>query len=651
MCGFAGVVDPSASLRDELLACVSLMSETIRHRGPDADAVWCDESTGVALAHRRLAVIDLTEHGAQPMTSADGRWVLAFNGEIYNHVALAARLAGEGVRLRGHSDTEVLLEAIAHWSLPQALSLSNGMFAFALWDRRERTLHLARDRMGEKPLYYTMTPRGRLVFASELRALSRHPEVSTTVDPRSLALYLRHSFVPGEHSIHAGVWRLPPGTVLTHRAGDPALGDPQPYWQLEDVARPVPDEAPQDLDGLVGEVADLLQDAVRIRMVSDVPLGAFLSGGLDSTLVVALMQQASPDPVQTFTMSVGGSGDEAVHAAAVARHLGTSHEQIDLSPGDALRLATEVPRRYDEPFADPSALPTLMLCTAARRRVTVCLTGDGGDEVAAGYNRYQATQGMLRHLAAAPPPLRRALSRSLLRLPASRLDAALPRLPGLRGVPDPGAKVHKAARMIAAGAGHGAYRALTTFLEPGSVLLQPEEHPSPASARGGAPSELDDLHMMLFLDQLITLPDDMLVKVDRASMQVALECRVPLLDHRLVELLWRSPGGLKMQDGQSKWVFRQVLDRFVPRTLVERPKQGFDPPIAAWLRGPLADWAQDLLHRDRLVAQGLFDPAGVQRLLDEHRRATHDHGYAIWTLATFQAWQAETGSTARSVSA
>ena len=642
MCGFAGLIDSRVSSHVELAAVAAAMGDAVSHRGPDDDGLWSDPAAGVGLAHRRLAVIDLSEHGSQPMVSADGRWVLAYNGEIYNFPDMADQLRGQGVRLKGHSDTEVLLETIAQSSVHEALTAANGMFALALWDRQERRLTLARDRLGEKPLYYAVQD-GLFVFASELQALRRHPDFRAVVDPRTVSLFVRHGFVPGEHAIYQGVRRLPPGSTVTFRPGDASLEDPEPYWSLDQVAgdglvAPARRTPRRDSEMLVAELHALLEDAVRIRMVSDVPLGAFLSGGLDSSLVVALMQRVSPEPVRTFTMSVGGRGDEAAHGAAIAGHLGTNHEVIELSELDALRLATDLPASYDEPFADPSALPTMLLCTAARRHVTVCLSGDGGDEIAAGYNRYRATRGVVNTLATAPAWLRQPLAAGLLRVPVSTMDAILSRVPGVRRVPDSPTKVHKLAQLMAAGAGHGGYRALTTSLDPSLVLQEPAEHPTRADRPGLGPAGLTELEMMLLLDQQITLPDDMLVKVDRASMQVALECRVPLLDHRVVEKLWSYPADAKVRDGQAKWILRRILDDHVPRALVERPKQGFDPPLAHWLRGPLRAWTGDLLQGDRLRAQGIFDERAVARLLQEHQSGRRNHDYALWTLVTFQAW-------------
>jgi asparagine synthase (glutamine-hydrolysing) len=642
MCGLAGVLSsptgPGASV-DELSAIGSAMVAALTHRGPDDSGVWTDEDAGVSLAHRRLAIIDLSDQGRQPMVSRDGRYVLVFNGEIYNHPELSQRLTTAGVRLRGHSDTEVLLETIASSSLLDALDEVNGMFALALWDRRDRTLTLARDRLGEKPMYYGVIG-GQFVFASELSALRRHPHFDKAVEPGAVALLVRHSYIPGPHTVYRGVHKLPPGNTLEIRADrGPDEAAPRPFWSLKEVAesgqRRVRSTSEEDL---LEEVQSLLEDSVRLRMVSDVPLGAFLSGGIDSSLVVALMQRVATRPVRTFTVSVGGRHDEAGHAAAVARRLGTEHTQIDLAESDALDLVTRLPLIYDEPFGDPSAIPTSLMCAAARQHVTVCLSGDGGDEVMAGYNRYRAAGGGFDRLGRIPAPLRSAAARRLLAVPPERWDRLSGRLPARLRIPDVGTKVHKLATLLPAASAYDRYRALVTNMEPASVLLDGAEPVTVGSERWDLPVGLDGLHLMQYLDTSTVLPDDMLVKVDRASMASSLECRVPLLDHRFVELAWELPLGAKVRDNKGKWLLRQILARHVPSELFERPKQGFDPPLAAWLRGPLRPLVSDLLSGDRLRRQGIFQPAVVQQLLDAHQSARRNHDYALWTLLSFQLW-------------
>ena len=638
LCGLAGLIGVDGARLETLTELVSNMGRVLTHRGPDGSGVWCDAAAGVAFAHQRLAVIDLSEHGHQPMVSADGRYVLVFNGEIYNHLEMARRLSAGGASLRGHSDTEVLLETVARRSITDALEAANGMFALALWDRHTRTLTLARDRLGEKPLYYAWLGR-EFVFASELKALQRHPRFSARISTGAIALLVRHSYIPGPHTIYEGVHKLPPGHTLTLQLEAGFEAQPKPFWSLGEVAQAGRAHVMQEPEQVIIDTAEeLLRDSVRMRMVSDVPLGAFLSGGVDSSLIVALMQSVSERPVRTFTVSVGGQYDESGHAAAIARHLGTDHTEIHLPETDALALASQVPGMYDEPFADPSALPTALVCAAARKHVTVCLTGDGGDEVLAGYNRYLAADRAVGRLALLPVSLREGLARALLGVPPRRWDALGRALPRGRQIPDLGTKLHKFAGLVRAPEAHSAYRTLTTNLEPSNVLHGVTEPSTAATEPGSWPAGLDPLHLMLFLDGVMTLPDDMLVKVDRASMAVSLECRVPLLDHRFVELAWRLPVQTKVRNREGKWLLRQLLHRHVPAQLFDRPKQGFDPPLASWLRGPLRPWVGDLLGQDRLRQQGLFDPSGVQRLVSEHLSARRNHDYSLWTLLVFQSW-------------
>jgi asparagine synthase (glutamine-hydrolysing) len=453
-----------------------------------------------------------------------------------------------------------------------------------------------------------------------------------------VALLLRHSYVPGPYSIFEGIRRLPPGHVLTVRSGQ-RPGVSRPFWSLGESAalgraRPLV----ADDEELVDRAEALLQESVRMRMIADVPLGAFLSGGIDSSLVVALMQSVSQRPVRTFSVAVGGQYDESLHAAAVARHLGTDHTELHLAESEALALAAEVPTIYDEPFADPSAIPTALICAAARQHVTVCLTGDGGDEVLAGYNRYLAAEGGIARIARMPRPVRHGVAAGLRAVPPARWDGLGRMLPAGRRPPDLGTKLHKLAGIVSSSDAFGAYRSLSTVLDPSLVLDGIAEPLTAATDPGAWPGGLDPLHVMLFLDGVMTLPDDMLVKVDRASMRVGLECRVPLLDHRFVELAWRLPRSAKIRDGRGKWLLRRVLDRHVPAHLLDRPKQGFDPPLAAWLRGPLRPWVGDLLSPGRLARQGLLDARAVDGLVGEHMSGRRNHDYALWTLVVLQSW-------------
>ncbi|GAA4407701.1 asparagine synthase (glutamine-hydrolyzing) [Fodinibacter luteus] len=633
MCGLVGLLAPvGRDLGDDLDA----LSAAVAHRGPDDHGRWLDEGAGVALGHRRLSIVDLSAAGHQPMTSADGRWVLVLNGEIYDHAHHRRRLQGEGVAFRGHSDTEVLLELIARTGPEAAVAAVDGMFALAAWDRRDRVLVLARDRLGEKPLYY-----GRVgdafAVASELGAIRRLPQVGTTPDPQALAEYLRHGFVPAPLSILPGIRKLPAGCTV-RVTGPTSVPEPVPYWSLAGVAASgLADPLELDDRELVRLADTALRESVHRRLEADVPVGTFLSGGVDSSTIVALAQAVSTQPVRTFTVAVGGEGDESVAAAAVARHLGTEHTTLPLADLDPLDLASRAARLYDEPFADPSGVPTALLCAAARQHVTVCLSGDGADELLGGYNRYKVAQGGLSRLLTLPGPVRRGAAHALTTTSPAGWDRLARAVPGR--TPAVGTKAHKLAGVLAADDPMGAYAVLATQWDPATLMTDPP----PPSAPPSAPPEAGlvgatPLARMMLADQQRTLPDDMLVKVDRASMAVALEVRVPFLDHRFVELTWRMPERAKVRDGQGKWLVRQVLGQYVPPELWDRPKVGFDPPLADWLRGPLRQWSHDLLAPDRLRRQGLLRPEPITRALAEHDSGQRNHDYALWTVLMLQAW-------------
>jgi asparagine synthase (glutamine-hydrolysing) len=633
MCGIAGAWDPRAEQPvDALAAVVDRMTAAIGHRGPDDEGVWTDQAAGLGLGHRRLSIIDVSAEGHQPMVSGGGRYVVSFNGELYNFLALRDELLVAGHTFRGGSDTEVLLAACEAWGLGGALERCNGMFAFALWDRRERTLHLVRDRVGEKPLYYGRLGR-HLVFGSELAALRAHPAGGALeVDRDALAAYLRLNYVPAPHSIYRGVYKLPAGTVLSLRAVDVHdLPAPQSYWPLGDViakARagtgppPSGDEATDRLDAL-------LRDAVRMRMHADVPLGAFLSGGVDSSTVVALMQAQSDRPVRTFTVGFDDRRlDESGPAASIARHLGTDHTEIRMSPAAALEIVPRLPFVYDEPFADPSQLPTIAIAEVARRHVTVCLSGDGGDEVFGGYNRYTEGQRAWDLLARVPRPMRHGAARALLGIPAPVLGRFLPP-----------AKAQKLADLLRVDSAAAVHTALVSSWADADALVVGGREPRPGPSDVDLPDGLDGLaERMMFLDSLSTLPDEMLAKVDRASMSVALETRVPLLDPRVLEMAWGLPLSMRIRDRRGKWLLRQVLYRYVPRELVERPKTGFDPPVGQWLRGPLLDWASAMLEPSRLRREGYLRPDPVGRCWSEHLAGTRNWDYRLWAVLMFQAW-------------
>ena len=646
MCGIAGSLDVRAAQNEEsLTATVRAMAQTLHHRGPDGLGSWVDPSAGLALGHRRLCVIDPSEHGHQPMVSRSGRYVIVYNGEIYNFRSLRSELEGSGARFRGHSDTEVLLAGIDRWGLDRMLARCNGMFAFALWDNERRSLHLVRDRLGEKPLYYGWFG-PTLLFGSELKALRAHPAFSASVDRGALALYLRHNCVPSPHSIYEGVHKLPPASRITFRALESSSGAATPvqYWSALTV---VDSAANHRVTGEPEELADnleaLLVEAVGLRMESDVPLGAFLSGGIDSSLVVALMQRHSSQRVRTFTIGTDVAAyDESAEAAKVAAHLGTDHTQLRVSPADAMSAIPDLPAAYDEPFADPSQVPTLLLSRLTRRHVTVALSGDGGDELFAGYNRYAWAQGAGRRLRLAPRPARQAMASLLDAVPPASWDAVFRAIgrtvPRWSGVRNPADKLDKVAAVLAARSAQDSYRRLVSnWKDPAAVVIGAVE-PASQLSPGASATGFGDVEQMMYLDLVTYLPDDILVKVDRAAMSVGLETRLPFLDHNLVEQAWRLPMDMKLRGGQGKWLLRKVLNRHVPPELVERPKAGFDLPLGEWLRGPLREWAETLLDPGRLRRDGYLEATPVAELWALHLAGRRDAGYRLWSVLMFQSW-------------
>jgi asparagine synthase (glutamine-hydrolysing) len=617
------------------------MTDRLAHRGPDDHGAWIDAAAGIGLGFRRLAILDLSPAGHQPMISASGRFVITFNGEIYNFAELRTTLEGHGVRFRGHSDTEVIVEAVDRWGVAAVLPQLWGMFALALWDRERRVLAIARDRLGKKPLYY-----GRCgdtwLFGSELKALRAHPSFAAPIDRDALAAYLRFGYVPGPRSIHAGVAKLPAGSWCELADGVEAV--PRAYWSAREVARAgfgspraVTDEAAAD------ELDALLRDAVARRMVADVPLGAFLSGGLDSSTVVALMQAQSTRPVKTFTIGFAVEGyDEAQAARAVAQHLGTEHTELYVTPEEARAVIPRLPAIYDEPFADSSQIPTLLVAGLARRHVTVALSGDGGDELFAGYTRYTWAEDIWRRVGRLPSPVRGALAAGLRGVSPAAWDMlhdALRRVTAGPGVTHAGDKIHKLAAIVGAASPDDLYRRLVSqWQNPAALVVRGREVPTLLDDASVEPEFTDFTARMMFLDLVTYLPEDILVKVDRATMAVSLEGRCPLLDHRLVEFAWRLPMSLKRRDGTGKWLLRRVLHRYVPAPLVERPKMGFGIPIDHWLRGPLRDWADALLDARRLRDDGFLLPDPVQRAWREHLSGQRNHQYKLWAVLMFQAW-------------
>jgi asparagine synthase (glutamine-hydrolysing) len=623
------------------------MTDAIVHRGPDAEGLWQDESSGVALGHRRLSIVDLSPTGAQPMASASGRFHVVFNGEIYNFESLRRDLVALGATFRGRSDTEVLLAGVERWGLAETLRHAQGMFAFALWDAERRTLALARDRTGEKPLYWCLHD-GALAFASELKALRTLPWVPTRVNPDALAAFLRFSYVPTPLSILDGVHKLEPGTWREFR--DPRAATPsaaQAYWSAAEVVR-AGLEAP--LPNAEGPILDALDATLRTvigeQMIADVPLGAFLSGGMDSSLVVGVMQALASRPVQTFTIGFTEARyNEADAARAVARHLGTDHTELLLSPDEARAVIPRLPTMYDEPFADSSQVPTHLVAALARQRVTVALSGDGGDEMFGGYTRYLWARRMWGATGLLPSPLRRAAGGALRAVGPDTWDwlaaAARPILPKRLRLAQAGDKAHKAAALLDAPSLDAVYDRLISNWYDGPLAVRGRRDrgsawPSWIEA-SGAPEEA--LPRMQYRDMVGYLPDDILVKVDRAAMSVSLETRAPFLDGRLIALAARLPLERRIVDGRGKWALRHLLDRYVPRPLIDRPKQGFAVPIAEWLRGPLRSWAGDLLAPETLARDGLLDPAPIACLWSQHLGGARNHSAALWNVLMYVAWR------------
>ena len=647
MCGIAGFLT-RVRIGDPV-ATVTRMADAIVHRGPDDGGAWVDEASGVALAHRRLAILDLTPAAAQPMVSACRRYVMAFNGEVYNFEGIRSELEQAGVApvWRGHSDTEVMLAAIAIWGLDAALKKFVGMFAFALWDRENRTLTLVRDRLGEKPLYYGWVGESFL-FGSELKALRAHPSCPSEINRDALTLLLRHNAIPAPYSIYQGIYKLLPGTWLSLTERDVTtrvLPSPVVYWSARLVAEAGQRNLFQGGDAAaIAELECLLSQAVGGQMVADVPLGAFLSGGIDSTTVVALMQAQSSRPVKTFTIGFNEAGyDEAKHAFGVSRHLGTEHTQLYATPRDAMDVIPYLSAIYDEPFADWSQIPTLLISRLARQHVTVCLSGDGGDELFGGYNRHFWVRNLWRKMGWMPRPLRAALAGALTTLPPTAWNAAFQRLgrllPAWLRYATPGDKLHKAAEILAERSPEDIYLGLISHWKtPAQLVLGSHEPITLLTDPGHRPDLPNFEHHMMYLDQMTYLSDDILTKVDRAAMAVSLETRVPLLDHRVVEFAWSLPLSMKIRHDQGKWLLRQALYKHVPKELIERPKMGFGVPIDHWLRGPLKSWAAALIEPGRLARDGFFDPAPIQRKWAEHQSGSRNWSYHLWSVLMFQSW-------------
>ncbi|QHO72375.1 asparagine synthase (glutamine-hydrolyzing) [Bradyrhizobium sp. CCBAU 051011] len=638
MCGISGIWERSGCSRQDLKRRASAMTQTLSHRGPDDSGVWLSEQASIAFGQRRLAIIDLSPLGHQPMVSANGQYAITFNGEIYNFRELRAELERCGVRFRGHSDTEVIVEGFAQWGVKSTIARLNGMFAIAAWDAAERQLFLARDRMGEKPLYWAVFD-GLVLFGSELKALRAHPGWKPSLNRGAIAAFLRHGYVPGPFTIYEDVYKLPPaGFVKIASGGGIEVGM---YWDLAGVvSQGQRNTLRADEEGLVDELEALLHDAVSRRMISDVPLGAFLSGGYDSSTVVALMQKASQRPVKTFTISFENPAfDEAKHAEAVARHLETDHTTFPVSGADALDVVPKLAEMYDEPFADSSQIPTHIVSALTRKRVTVALSGDGGDELFSGYDRYQWTENLWRPSAKMPLALRRLVSASIRAVPPSTYNSIARYVPHFRRVPRVGQKAHRLAQILSESSIDSMYyHAISYHQDPAALVKGSQEVRTVCWDQDLKVFLPDPVDRMRYLDMCTYLPDDILTKVDRASMAVALEVRVPFLDHRVVEWVWRLPTFQNARAPRPKHLLRRVLARHVPDRLVERPKMGFGVPLPNWLRGPLRNWAEDLMNEAGLSAGDIFDVEAVRSLWEEFLNGDNASYYLIWHILMFQAW-------------
>ncbi|QDT65104.1 asparagine synthase (glutamine-hydrolyzing) [Calycomorphotria hydatis] len=626
MCGITGFWGPATSAAEALRETVTRMADQIAYRGPDAAGTWVDPSVGLALGHRRLSILDLSEAGAQPMTSSCGRIVLTYNGEVYNFQEIRTELEQRGRSFRGHSDTEVLVEGIAEWGVNAMLQKAIGMFALAAWDQRDRTLTLARDRLGIKPLYYGQCG-DTVLFGSELKALRTHPTFNAGINRDAIAQLLQHCYIPGPHSIYQNVHKLTPGTLLTIKQPASSLPSPEVYWQLSDHAHPRSASSSLNIEAERERLDELLTDAVRLRMISDVPYGAFLSGGIDSSLVVALMQKQAAEPVKTFSIGFQEQQyNEAHYAKAVAEHLKTDHTELYVEPKHALEVIPRLPQLYDEPFADSSQIPTYLVSELTRKSVTVSLSGDGGDESFCGYRRYRYARDVWNILRLVPKPMRQL--------------SAIIGTGGMQVAPSKLAKkiFRRVARIGIQSAGNLYCAQLLHWTNAADIVLGAKSVPTLASDPSGWPTSLKPVERFMYADTLTYLPDDILTKVDRASMAVSLEARVPLLDHRVVEYAWSLPIDLRLRSGTGKWLLREVLAQYVPRELFERRKMGFGVPIDHWLRGPLQDWAEALIDERRLREEGYFDPQPIRTMWAEHLSGKTDWQYPLWDVLMFQAW-------------
>lgn len=622
MCGITGFINFRKDADDSNLRAIALkMAGTLSHRGPDGDGAWADANSGVALGHRRLAIIDLSQTGHQPMASASGRYIISFNGEIYNFIPLKGRLAGKGHVFKGESDTEVLLAAIEEWGIAQALQEINGMFAFAVWDRKENTLVLARDRVGKKPLYYGWIG-NTFLFGSELKSLRAHPDFNAEIDRDALAAYTRHNYIPAPWSIYKGIFKLPAATFLLIPADGKKEEKPVRYWGIRAIAEAGCKNPLSLSDGdAIQKLDDVLGQAVRQRMVADVPLGCFLSSGIDSSLIAAMMQKCSSSPVKTFSIGfIESSFDESKDARKIANHLGTDHTEFTVTASEMQAVIPSLPQMFDEPFADSSQIPAWYVAKLARQHVTAALTGDGGDESFGGYDRYQTAKHIAPPLFLIPQLLRGALSTTLGKMPAT-------------------GKMRKFFEIMDANDPDDFYHLMISYWkEKDHILVKGTEPLYALNDPVQLPRMEDYVSRMMCRDTLSYLPDDVLVKVDRASMAASLEARSPLIDKNVIEYAWSLPMPMKIRNGERKWILRRALERYIPREMFDRPKQGFCIPVGKWLRGPLYEWAESLLAEDRLNREGFFAAPLIRRRWEEHVSGKDDWSYHLWGILMYQAW-------------
>lgn len=635
MCGIAGFYDLSGSLgRDDLGRQAEAAEKCLLHRGPDAGGIWIDEDLPLVLTHRRLSIVDLSESGAQPKASHSGRYIVIYNGEIYNFPDLKSELEDTGASFKGTSDTEVLLAAVEYWGFEKTLEKLNGMFAFALWDRKEKTLYMARDRVGKKPLYIGWAG-STLVFASELKVFHQFRDFEKQINRRALQQFMAFSCIHAPLSIYRNVWQLPPGHKATLQLSGlekrhDISTEFEPYWQIADLARAGHKNPVRSKEETLQLLKPLLQDAVRRRMISDVPLGAFLSGGIDSSLVTALMQEQSSTPVKTYTIGFENDAyNEANKARDVASHLGTAHHELVLTSEKARNVIPDLPQIYDEPFADESQIPMCLLAHFTRQHVTVALSGDGGDEMFGGYTRHQKLPGLYRQSRQMPALFRQGLSKAITALSPQVWDVLN------AGKPRFGEKMHKAAAVIRSTNLAGAYNASLSRWLPESGLVKdiPAEF-----HHANAPDHLSRVENLYYYDMTRYLPDDILVKVDRATMAYGLEARAPLLEQKIAAFSWRVPPAIKMQDGKGKWPLREILKDYIPDSIIKQPKQGFSVPIASWLAGPLNRWASDLLDPSHIKQQGYLDADLTAQTWKSFQNGRHEHAHRLWNILMWQSW-------------